>query len=516
MRIKETKNGTAIRRTSLVFICSIFIHFQCGLSLSNKENSQDKVLQDLFGLYLLNSLNCTNGLWARNVSTNRPECIPATKVITSQFANIYIENSLNLKLDLNLLASDFDTKIHPALTSTFGQPSDMNGDGRIDIFILDIRDGARPNGPFVAGFFDPSDLATGVSSSNNRREILYMDGKELIALLTRDPSAFESTVAHEYQHLIRYPRIQASGGSDDIWINEGTSEVASDIGGFFPQTSRIRCFQGSIDSPCGGGGNGVSLLEWSSNPTNDSSYILKQYSYAYVFTRYLYDTAGASSESKRLFFFNSVNGNSSRIRGNTILNLMQLYRESNSMDANLGSSNAEAFLRMLNSFWLQMIPGSTSNPIVRSGSPSTNLDLATLVANYPLSSTLTSANSSVFPILSDIPNRVAASAGVRVANSIDVNSTVQAISASNKITSITNPSSRTLLFAEANANISLQRGLESSESPPENTFVGSGKLGGKWNTWSKDFEKDHESGFSKGSEPLPKPLPVCGHPFLME
>jgi hypothetical protein len=186
------------------------------------------------------------------------------------------------------------------------------------------------------------------------------------------------------------------------------------------------------------------------------------------------------------------------------------------MDANIGSSNAEAFLRMLNSFWLQMIPGSTSNPIVRSGSPSTNLDLATLVANYPLSSTLTSANSSVFPILSDIPNRVAASAGVRVANSIDVNSTVQAISASNKITSITNPSSRTLLFAEANANISLQRGLESSESPPENTFVGSGKLGGKWNTWSKDFEKDHESGFSKGSEPLPKPLPVCGHPFLME
>lgn len=516
MRIKDIKNLTTTRRSILIFICTIFIHIQCALPFSNKENSQDQVLQDLLGLYLLSLAFCTNGLWARNVTTNRTECIPATKVITSQHANIYVENGLNLKLDINLIANDFDTKIHPLLTSIFGQPSDINQDGRIDIFILDIRDGAQVNGPFVAGFFDPNDLANGVSSSNNRREILYMDGKELVSLIGRDPNAFESTVAHEYQHLIRFPRTQLVGITDDIWINEGTSEVASDLGGFGPQSSRIRCFHGATDSPCSGGGNGVSLLEWSTNPSNDSSYILKQYAYAYAFMRYLYDNAGTSQESKRNFFFSNVNGNNSNIRGNNILNLMQLFREANSFDTNIGSSDSEAFLRILNSFWLQMIPGSTNNPVVRSGNPSTNINLTSLVTSYPLSSTLTTASANTFPIQSDIPSRIAASAGVRVANAVNVDATVQAITGSDKITSISNPSSHTLLFSESNARIFLQRDAQGTNSNSPNEFIGSSKLGGRWNSWSRDFVKDHASSFQKGNPSSINPIPVCGHPFLAE
>ena len=149
MKIVNTKILTRLSRKFLFVFCAIFIHFQCGLPFSKKENSQDQILQDFFLLYLLGSAFCTNGLWARNVSTNRIECIPATKVVSGQNANIYLENALNVKIDLNLLIKNFDTKIHPAIINTFGSPSDINQDNRIDIFILDIRDGAKTNGPFV-------------------------------------------------------------------------------------------------------------------------------------------------------------------------------------------------------------------------------------------------------------------------------------------------------------------------------------------------------------------------------
>lgn len=436
-------------------------HSQCSMPFSKKENSDKELLLNLLGLYAINLANCSNGIWARNIETNQPNCIPATQVAIGKYTNIYKEDGLSVKMDFAKLANDFDSKIYPALINTFGTPSDINQDGKIDIFILDIRDGATVNAPFVAGFFDPNDLSSsnGNSNTSNNREIIYMDGKELLGILYKDPNAFESTVAHEFQHLIRYPKMQKIGVFDDVWINEGTSEVASDLAGYGTQSSRIACFHGSSLSPCNQGGNGVSLLDWTTGSSGDSSYVLKQYSYAYLFMRYVYENAGLTSNDKKLFLHNSVNGNSSGIRGNQILGLMQLFRDSNSNDPILGGSNQESFQLVLNSFWLQLVSGSNANPIIRSGNPSSNLDLSPVATKYPMPSDMIAQNPNPFPILGDIPATLRASAGARVSNAINVNATVSSISTSDRITSISHPSTYILLYGDSNRRSSLIKSL---------------------------------------------------------
>jgi hypothetical protein len=481
------------------------------MPFSKKEKSEKELFLNLLGLYALNMGNCANGIWARNIETNQPNCIPATQVAVGKYTNIYKEDGLSVKMDFAKLANEFDTNIYPSLSATFGLPSDINQDGKIDIFILDIRDGATANAPFVAGFFDPNDLpsSTGGSSRSNNREIIYMDGKELLGILYKDPKAFESTVAHEFQHLIRYPKMQKVGFFDDVWINEGTSEVASDLAGYGSQTSRISCFHGSAQSPCNQGGNGVSLLDWTTGSSGDSSYVLKQYSYAYLFVRYLYENAGLSENTKKSFFYNTVNGNNSGIRGDQVLGMIQLFRDSNSNDPILGGSNQEAFQLLLNSFWVQMVSGSTANPIIRSGNPSSNLDLSPLATKYPIPSDMVAQNPNPFPILSDIPSTVRASAGVRVSNAINVNATVSAITTSDRITSISNPSTYILLYGESNRRSSLIKSLLNDNIDSQVSLKGSSNLGGKWKSWNQTFIKD-------GSMIHNHPLPICGHPFLKE
>lgn len=310
--------------------------------------------------------------------------------------------------------SEWDKKIFPRLSKTFGSPSDINGDGKVDILVLDIRDGARPNGPFVAGFFDPIDLNPDLPGSflrSNEREVLYMDGRELVQILGRDPLAFLSTLAHEFQHLIRYPRMLNRGFLDEIWINEGTSEVASDLAGFGPQQSRLDCLAGALDSPCAGGGNGVSLQNWFTNPENESSYILKQYSYAYAYMNYLYENSGITRAERNRFFFESVNGrpNSGSIGSNTG-SLVDLFEETTRGGPNglLPSETELNHTKLLNIFWLLWLEASSEDidrsGMIRANPPGSpeNFDLTGFLDNYSLPGNW-SMTYSEFPIRNSIP-----------------------------------------------------------------------------------------------------------------
>ncbi|MCG6146163.1 peptidase MA family protein [Leptospira bandrabouensis] len=374
----------------LIFITSFT--FNCNLLNSEKEKNDDLIL--LVGLYSLLGGSCFTGpdLWARDLVSQNSVCIPVEMVGEGSNVVVYKERSLSVNYDLAKFAKDFDTITYPKLITTFGTPSDVDGDGKVKILVMDIKDGATANSAYVAGYYDPVNFFPDNFFSpirSNYAEVLYLDGKELIAALSRDPNAFASTAAHEFQHLLRYPRMRAVNQTDEIWINEGTSEVASDIAGYGPQTSRLDCYSGVTDSRCSDGINGVSLLDWDNNSSN----VLKQYSFAYVFMRYLYDSSGTTEAERQTFFRNSVVG-SGGIRANSTGSLMSLFRTSANFNSTLlGSQNSEVFFRIYALLVTQSF-GLTNNLssveyVNADGATATTVDLSSASGNYLLANSTT-------------------------------------------------------------------------------------------------------------------------------
>ncbi|TGL88381.1 peptidase MA family protein [Leptospira congkakensis] len=341
--------------------------------------------------------SCTDGsgsgIWARDLITNSSVCVAVELVSSGTYVNVYKERSLSLNFDLKKFGRDFDTITYPKLVSTFGTPSDVDGDGKVKILVMDIRDGATTNSAYVAGYFDPTNFFPDLFFSrirSNYAEVLYLDGKELINSLTYDANAFASTAAHEFQHLLRYPRMRAANQTDELWINEGTSEVASDIAGYGPQTSRMDCYSGVNDSRCSDGINGISLLDWD-NSNND---VLKQYSFAYVFMRYLYDISGTNETQRQNFIKETVVGESGT-RANTTGNLINIFRNTTyapNFDASLlGSTNSDVFFRtftLLSAQSFQIANLTNVEQVTSDGASPTTINLSGALVRYPLPTTL--------------------------------------------------------------------------------------------------------------------------------
>jgi len=149
--------------------------------------------------------------------------------------------------------------------TVFGAPPDVDGDGKTDVLVLNIRDQYDPaNGVFsaVLGFFDPRDLR-----APNLADIIYLD---TVPGVIRQDNTRQSldvvtqTLAHEYQHLI----FSSFNGAGDIsFVDEGLAEWAEVMNGFtaravsyFQADSERRGsflnFRGENDANAFGGPNG--------------------------------------------------------------------------------------------------------------------------------------------------------------------------------------------------------------------------------------------------------------------
>lgn len=139
--------------------------------------------------------------------------------------------------------------------AVYGPPSDVDGNGKVEVLVHDIKDGYDPsNGLFTAGYFQPADLSA--SASGNGADIIHLDTYPSIYNSTgaRRPSEFVlQTLAHEYQHLI----FAFNKNSNDLtFINEGLSEWAEVVNGYTPRTITYLNEAGEISR---------SLLSWRDN-----------------------------------------------------------------------------------------------------------------------------------------------------------------------------------------------------------------------------------------------------------
>ena len=203
-----------------------------------------------------------------DMRTFRVEAVGSKSIVLADTANPAAGFT---RTDYQRFAARFDTLVYPLDRDAFGEPSDIDQNGRVAILFTRAVNELTPanSGAFVGGFFHPRDLFPRVQSptldvcaTSNEGELFYMmvpdptgtvNGNEfplgMVDTLTT------GVLAHELQHLINASRRMyvntAAKEFEETWLNEGLSHTAEELlffreSGYTPR-SRLMA-QSIIDS----------------------------------------------------------------------------------------------------------------------------------------------------------------------------------------------------------------------------------------------------------------------------
>jgi len=216
--------------------------------------------------------------------------------------------------DVEYIIGEFDENIYPVMTETFMEAPEINGSspympfweeiwgymglnateqnitewlfptndtGKLMMMIFNIRD---------ENYYDPECMTyiAGYYWSTMTwlydRNIIHIDaydwanrtGEQDESIIGHHSFVYESTVAHEYQHLLH----DWTDGGEDTWVNEGLSMMAEPLCGYPIPYSYVDEYLGNTTN---------SLVKWGDQ---GGEYILADYGAAYMFMQYLYDHYG--------------------------------------------------------------------------------------------------------------------------------------------------------------------------------------------------------------------------------
>ncbi len=236
------------------------------------------------------ALGDRHAFFSIDFQTSEQYIVSATLRAIGDFCYLYVEDSeWGHTVDRETLetvrrAFDDSTPADPQRgiyriqTELFGAPPDIDGDAKIYLLLLDIRDAAVRGGGFIAGFFNPVDQQRGVLRHpelgapirSNERDMLYIDTHPL----DTDGAEGLGVIAHEFQHLIHW----GHDTNELTWVNEGCADIAMALCGYRPE-KHVTSFEKQPS---------ISLTGW---PRGSHSH-LAHYGAAYLWMLYLYEHHG--------------------------------------------------------------------------------------------------------------------------------------------------------------------------------------------------------------------------------
>ncbi|WJP98078.1 M30 family zinc metallopeptidase [Macrococcus bovicus] len=219
-----------------------------------------------------------------NISTNQAESTRAQLQYAGTKALVWVADSNVTQADAEKLGKEFDANIAPLIHNNFGTESDVDGNGKVNILLYDIKDGfGEQSRSYVGGYFSGRDLLNVAGS--NKGEIFYMDTYPSMGYVDKtkkDVTQIYSTVAHEFQHMVNFNKKYLEQGQPmDTYLNEAFSMAAEHIYSG-PISDRIDYYNNSKSIQ-----NGHSLTIWS-----NAGDTLSNYSLSYLFGQYLNEQAG--------------------------------------------------------------------------------------------------------------------------------------------------------------------------------------------------------------------------------
>ena len=227
-----------------------------------------------------------------NFNTHEQYIVRSTLRAIGEFCYVFVEDSQWLggvnQETVNSVRRAFDSAtpidpnrgIYEIETELFGEPPDIDGDKRIYLLLLDIRDKGTRDSGFVAGFFSPVNQHRGVLRHpeigipvrSNELDMLYIDTQPQNA----GSQKAHGVLAHEFQHLIHWRH----DIDEAIWINEGCAEYAAFSCGYQVR-DHISAFQRNPN---------ISLVDWPQGTRSQ----LGHYGAAYLWMLYLHEHYGGS------------------------------------------------------------------------------------------------------------------------------------------------------------------------------------------------------------------------------
>lgn len=239
----------------------------------------------------------TKSFKAYNMVTDSVYSLNAVLVYNGTYCNVYREKGAESYMSdsvVNQMGQEFDNNIYDKINDNFGTPSDVDGDGKITLLILDIKDGFSGSGGYVAGYFDPTnEYDSSTYSASNEMEMLYMDSYPGAS----DIDGFKQTMAHEFQHLVNFNQkvfVQGFSAGFDTWINEGMSSAAEKIYSGSQIQWKIDYYNDDENSDIVRGQN---FVNWGDDYYNSD---LGNYATVYLFFQWLSIHGGGDSVYKKI------------------------------------------------------------------------------------------------------------------------------------------------------------------------------------------------------------------------
>ena len=232
----------------------------------------------------------------------------ATLFASTAHAELYVDDEDAAHYDpafVPSLAQSFESRVWPAVTGAFGQPTDVDGNGKL-LVLFSHELGAHQNGGWLIGYFGNADLLRARDDSadcsgggSNHGEIVFLNDVQN-GIANGWPAAdlgatiFPATLAHELQHLLNLGHrcVQHScDGPQETWINEALSKVAEDLAGYGWNAGQGRAEGAEYLGRSSGdlrGYSGRSLTQWEGDPIGN-------YQGAHSFLRLFVDRFGAGA-----------------------------------------------------------------------------------------------------------------------------------------------------------------------------------------------------------------------------
>ena len=198
--------------------------------------------------------------------------VAATLRLTTAHAYFYIEDGLDVGEDaLEQAGRLLEEDVYPWISDTFGRERSpgVDGDPHITILIASLQN--------VGGYVSPEDGYPRVASAlSNEREMVYLDA----AAAPPADETYARILSHELQHLVHY----GIDPDDEVWVQEGLSEVAEDLGGGLNDLERS-----FLDDP------DVQLNAW-----DPDGFYSPHYGASGLFFRYLVERVGGPAAIRDL------------------------------------------------------------------------------------------------------------------------------------------------------------------------------------------------------------------------
>jgi len=142
--------------------------------------------------------------------------VTATLRAITEHAYLFVESGSGVPDgEVDDAARAFEEEVWPAVTGAFGGPPSPGVDGDPRVVLLHAA-----LGPAVGGYVSGDDVyPRAVVPRSNQREMVYMN----LAGRPLGQGAYVTTLAHEFQHLVH----QRSDLDEEVWVNEGLSQVAA-------------------------------------------------------------------------------------------------------------------------------------------------------------------------------------------------------------------------------------------------------------------------------------------------